>query len=98
METAPVMCAPAVGPEIATQGGTGLPTVTLAIPVNPALVASTVPLTPMGGCAENRTLAPDEELRVPTPFVTTHANDAPGTKLSHASYAVALKVWLSEGR
>src|SRR3989304_10622321 len=97
MEATPVMLAPAAGTAITTQGGVGVPTVTMATPVTPVAVASTVPFAPTGGWAVIVTVGPADGFSVPTPFVTTHVNAAPGTGLSQASNAVALKDWLFEG-
>src|SRR3989304_5425926 len=69
-----------------------------AIPVTPEAVASKVPFAPSGGWAVRITLGPAEGFSVPTPFVTTHVNEAPDTRLSQLSNAVALKVWLAKGR
>src|SRR3990170_7648855 len=69
-----------------------------ATPVTPEAVASNVPFAPSGGWAVRVTLGPVEVFSVPTPFVTIHVNAAPGTGLSQASNAVALKDWLAKGR
>src|SRR3990172_9933478 len=98
MEATPVMRAPAAGTAITTQGGVGVPTVTMATPVTPVAVASTVPFAPTGGWAVIVTVGPADVFSVPTPFVTTHVNAAPGTGLSQASNAVAVKDWFVKGR
>src|SRR3990172_2463421 len=98
MEATPVMLAPAAGTAITTQGGVGVPTVTMATPVTPVAVASTVPFAPTGGWAVIVTVGPADVFSVPTPFVTTHVNAAPGTGLSQASNAVAVKDWFVKGR
>src|SRR3989304_4099055 len=97
MEATPVMLVPAVGAAIATHGGVGVPTVTRATPVTPEAVASTVPFAPTGGWAVIVTVGPADVFNVPTPFVTTHVNAAPGTGLSQASTAVAGKDWFVKG-
>src|SRR3989337_1257682 len=98
MEATPVMLAPAAGAVMATHGGVGVPTVTRATPVTPEAVASRVPFAPTGGWAVIVTVGPADAFNVPTPFVTTHVNEAPGTGLSQASNAVAVNDMFVKGR
>src|SRR3989442_6418994 len=94
--TIPVTWAPGDGEPMVTQGGTPQTTWTWAVADWGPEETCRVPFAG-GGLAVNRTLAPLELFRVPTPPTTTQEKTAPGIVLLYTSNATAVNTRASKG-